>query len=551
MSCRVCGQAELGAGMLLQDAFARRAAENPDAQALVSAEMRVSYREVSRRSDALAASLVKDGVGRGDRVALFMDNSVAAVVALYAILKAGAVMVPINPLTKCDKLAFILADAEATAFIGDSHLRRVFESAWETYRPRVVIVSGGDGRDAKDGERVMDEMTTTGACPAVGTIDQDLAAIIYTSGSTGTPKGVMLTHHNMVSAARSVSGYLGLIAADRILCGLPLAFDYGLYQVLMGFMVGASVILERSFAFPAAVVKVMARERVTVFPGVPTIFSMLLGHEGMLDAYDWKAVRTITNTAASLPPGHIKRLKARFPKARIFSMYGLTECKRVTYLAPEEIENRPTSVGRGMPNQEIYLIDADGRRLPPGSVGELVVRGSHVMRGYWRRPEETAQRLKPGPYPGERVLHTGDVFHMDENGYLYFVGRSDDIIKSRGEKVSPKEVENVLYAMPSVREAAVIGVDDEVLGQAIHAFVAVDAKAPVTKQDIVRHCHEHLESYMVPKVVHIVAALPKTDTGKIRKTGLAAAARAQEKDEAGAAAAMAKQPLKAEREHVR
>ena len=380
--------------MLLQDAFVRRAAEKPDAQALVSAGARASYREVDRRSDALAAALAEDGVGRGDRVAVFMDNSVAAVVALYAILKAGAVMVPVNPLTKCDKLAFILEDSEAAAFIGDSHLRRVYESAWETYRPPAVIVSGGD---ARDGERVMDEVAPVGACPVVGTIDQDLAAIIYTSGSTGTPKGVMLTHHNMVSAARSVSGYLGLTAADRILCGLPLAFDYGLYQVLMAFAVGASVILERSFAFPAAVVKVMARERVTVLPGVPTIFSLLLGREGMLDAYDWKAVRTITNTAASLPPGHIKRLRARFPKARIFSMYGLTECKRVTYLVPEELEKRPTSVGRGMPNQEVYLIDADGRRLPPGSVGELVVRGSHVMRGYWRRPEETAQRLKPGP----------------------------------------------------------------------------------------------------------------------------------------------------------
>lgn len=537
--------------MLLQDAFVSRAVENPDAQALVSAGTRVSYREIDRRSEALATSLTKDGVARGDRVVVFMDNSVAAVVALYATLKAGAVMVPVNPLTKSDKLGFILADAEASAFIGDGHLRPVYETAWETYRPPVVIVNGGDERDTRRGARILDEAASIGPCPAVATIDQDLAAIIYTSGSTGAPKGVMLTHHNMLSAARSVSGYLGLTAADRILCCLPLAFDYGLYQVLMGFMVGACVILERSFAFPAAVVKVMAQERVTVFPGVPTIFSLLLGREGMLDAYDWRAVRTITNTAASLPPGHIKRLKARFPVARIFSMYGLTECKRVTYLAPEELESRPTSVGRGMPNQEVYLIDADGRRLPPGSVGELVVRGSHVMRGYWRRPEETAQRLKPGPYPGERVLHTGDVFHMDEDGYLYFVGRSDDIIKSRGEKVSPKEVENVLYAMPAIREAAVIGVDDEVLGQAVHAFVAVDANARVTERDIVRHCHEYLESYMVPKVVHIVSALPKTDTGKIRKTGLAAAARAKAGDRADAVVAMGKQPLKEEREHVR
>jgi acyl-CoA synthetase (AMP-forming)/AMP-acid ligase II len=269
----------------------------------------------------------------------------------------------------------------------------------------------------------------------------------------------------------------------------------------------------------------MAAERVTVFPGVPTIFSILLGRDGVFAAYDCRTVRMITNTAASLPPEHIKRLQARFPKAQIFSMYGLTECKRVTYLPPEELATRPTSVGRGMPNEEVYLVDPEGQRLPPGSVGELVIRGSHVMRGYWRRPEETAKRLRPGPYPGEMVLHSGDIFHMDEEGYLYFIGRSDDIIKSRGEKVSPKEVENVLYGLPEVVEAAVIGVDDDVLGQAVHAFVVLRDPSDVSEREIVRYCHAHMESYMVPKTVHIVASLPKTDTGKIRKSGLASLAR--------------------------
>ena len=536
--------------MLLQDAFVERAAKYPNAHALVSVGKAVSYGEINRRCDALAASLAGYGVKRGDRVVIFMDNSVAAVVALYAVLKTGAIMVPISPLTKADKLGFILEDAQAAAFIGDAHLRSVYEKAWERYKPAVIIVSDGDKHEAAQDVRALDQPARVGACPTTGTIDQDLAAIIYTSGSTGAPKGVMLTHNNMVSAAQSVSKYLGLTVADRILCCLPLAFDYGLYQVLMGFMVGACVVLERSFAYPAAVVKIMAQERVTVFPGVPTIFSMFLGREGILDAFDCRSVRTITNTAASLPPGHIKRLKARFPNARIFSMYGLTECKRVTYLEPEDLESRPTSVGRGMPNQEVYLIDAQGRRLPPGSVGELVVRGSHVMRGYWRRPEETAKCLKPGPYPGESVLHTGDVFHMDEDGYLYFVGRSDDIIKSRGEKVSPKEVENVLYALSSVCEAAVVGVDDEILGQAVHAFVVLDPGARVTERDIMQHCHEHLESHMVPKVVHIVSALQKTDTGKIRKTGLAEAARAKMRDMASNVA-MINQSFKEERERMR
>ncbi len=536
--------------MLLQDAFLERAAEHPDAEALVCAGERLSYREIDRRSDALAAALIERGVVRGDRVVLFMDNSAAAVIAIYAALKAGAAMVPVNPLTKSEKLAFVLADAQAKAFLSDRHLRPVYGPALGAYTPPVVVIGGTDDCDRAWRAVELSALLTPKARPSVPVIDQDLAAIIYTSGSTGSPKGVMLTHLNMVSAARSVSGYLGLAPSDRILCCLPLAFDYGLYQVLMGFTVGACVVLERSFTFPAAVVRVMAQERVTVFPGVPTIFSILLGRQGILDAHDCSSVRTITNTAASLPPVHIERLKARFANARIFSMYGLTECKRVTYLPPEELERRPTSVGRGMPNEEVYLVDPEGRRLPPGSVGELVVRGSHVMRGYWRRPEETAQRLKPGPYPGEMALHSGDIFRMDEEGYLYFVGRSDDIIKSRGEKVSPKEVENVLYGMPAVLEAAVIGVDDEVLGQAVHAFVVVDTAAAITDRDVVRHCNEHLESYMVPKVVHIVSALPKTDTGKIRKAGLSLLALERMRAAANGMADIT-QPLKEEREYIR
>jgi acyl-CoA synthetase (AMP-forming)/AMP-acid ligase II len=202
-------------------------------------------------------------------------------------------------------------------------------------------------------------------------------------------------------------------------------------------------------------------------------------------------------------------------------MYGMTECKRASYLPPDQLDARPGSVGRGMPNQEHWLIDEAGRRLPHGSTGELVVRGSHVMRGYWERPRETEERLKPGPIAGERVLHTGDLFRTDDDGYLYFVARKDDIIKSRGEKVSPKEVENVLYGITGVQDAAVVGVADELLGQAIKAFLVLRPGYSYSDKDITRHCQAHLESFMVPKYVEIVADLPKTDTGKIRKTGLA------------------------------
>jgi acyl-CoA synthetase (AMP-forming)/AMP-acid ligase II len=228
-------------------------------------------------------------------------------------------------------------------------------------------------------------------------------------------------------------------------------------------------------------------------------------------------LRYITNTAAALPPAHIMRLQELFPAARLYSMYGLTECKRCTYLPPAELARRPASVGIAIPGTEAYVVDEAGARARPGETGELVIRGAHVMKGYWENPEATDKALKPGPFPWEKVLYTGDLFRTDAEGFLYFVGRKDDIIKSRGEKVSPKEVENVLYALPGIREAAVVGVPDPVLGMAIKAVVALSPGADLTEQNIVRHCARHLEDFMVPKIVEFRDELPKTESGKISR----------------------------------
>ncbi|MDP2960229.1 MAG: AMP-binding protein, partial [candidate division Zixibacteria bacterium] len=220
------------------------------------------------------------------------------------------------------------------------------------------------------------------------------------------------------------------------------------------------------------------------------------------------------------PVSFIKKIRETFPKARLYSMYGLTECKRVSYLPPEELDRRPTSIGKGMPNEEVYIVNENGERVGPGEVGELVVRGSNVMLGYWELPEETAKVLKIGSLPWERVLYTGDLFKMDEEGFLYFVGRKDDIIKCRGEKVSPKEIENVLYNLEGVLETAVVGVPDEILGQAIKAFVVLKEGINLSEKDILRYCSKNLEDFMVPKYVELVETLPKTESGKIRKVGL-------------------------------
>jgi acyl-CoA synthetase (AMP-forming)/AMP-acid ligase II len=278
-------------------------------------------------------------------------------------------------------------------------------------------------------------------------------------------------------------------------------------------------VLERGFTYPAEVLDAVVSEGVTGFPGVPTIFAILAGLR-QLDRYDFSRVRYVTNTAAALPTKHIDLLRRTFPNAKIFSMYGLTECKRCTYLPPDDIGRKPLSVGVAIPNTELWIVNEKDERLGPGEVGQLVIRGATVMRGYWEKPEETARKLRPGPVPGEMVLYTGDYCRLDEDGYLYFVGRMDDIIKSRGEKVSPKEVENVIVDMPGVREAAVIGVPDAVLGQAVKAVVVLEDGADVREDEILSECRTRLESFMVPKIVEFAAELAKTASGKITKTGL-------------------------------
>ncbi|MEW6704413.1 MAG: class I adenylate-forming enzyme family protein [Pseudomonadota bacterium] len=506
--------------MLLHHFFDDTLAERPQHLALVCGDQRHSYRDVNRRANALAQALQQRGVVRGDRVALFLENGVEFVAGLLAVLRVGAVFMPINALTKDDKLAYMLRDARASTLLTQASLSPVWRaSIGEAPSVHTVVVAGED--DGPADTRLHPWPAPSDAAPPAdpGTIDCDLASIIYTSGSTGFPKGVMLSHLNMVSACRSVSTYLGLKDSDIVLCALPLAFDYGLYQVLMAWRVGCTVVLERGFTFPVPVLETMVREQVTVFPGVPTMFAMLLGLKN-LSRFDLKALRMITNTAAALSEEHIRQLRGLFPQATLFSMYGLTECKRVTYLPPEQLDIRPTSVGRGMPNEEVWLVDDAGNRLPNGSTGELVIRGSNVMLGYWEKPEETAKRLKPGPLPYERVLYSGDLFRTDEEGWLYFVARRDDIIKSRGEKVSPREVENAIQSLEGVYEVAVVGVPDPVLGQAVKAFVTLKPGARLGERDVIRHCLERMESFMAPKHVEFVESLPKTDTGKIRKVGL-------------------------------
>ncbi len=526
--------------MLVNDFLQDSAERFPDKVALVCDDRRLTYTQIEEQANRVANGLLALGVQHGERVAVWLPNSVETVIAIFAILKAGATFIVINPTTKPGKLAYVLNNCAASGlFVPGRHGERVTALAEAVPSLRFAVLCGKGAAQAAAACQDVDfgETSTSSVesfsravafpqlleahsptCPPCSTIDVDLACLIYTSGSTGEPKGVMSTHANMVFAASSIIQYLENVPEDVVINVLPLSFDYGLYQLLMVFKFGGTLVLERSFAYPAAVLRRIEHEQVTGLPGVPTLFAVLLQID--LSRFGLSSLRYLTNTAAALPVEHIDRIREAFPWARLYSMYGLTECKRTLYLPPEELDRRPGSVGIAIPGTEVWIEDEAGDRLGPGEVGELVVRGSHVMQGYWEAPEATARRYRPGRYPAERLLYTGDLFKMDEEGFLYFIARKDDIIKSRGEKVAPKEVEGVLYRLPGVVEAAVVGVPDKLLGQAVKAFVVCGEDYHLTERDVLRHCAQHLEDFMMPRYVEFRSSLPKTSSGKIQKSAL-------------------------------
>jgi long-chain acyl-CoA synthetase len=511
--------------MLVQDFLQNSAKLRPDKVALVCGPDRFTYAQLDRMANRLANSLLAHGVQRGQRVGLYLSNSMEAVVAVFAILKAGAAFVPVNRATKLDKLLFILTNCGAAALITDARaFGQGLAARLQTELPALhcVVVGGKQPANAGNGHSsphdfALIQASGSDAPPSVQNIDLDLACLIYTSGTTGESKGVMCDHSNVVFVTQAIAEYLENNEQDIILSVLPLAFSYGLYQLTATFCTGATLVLEDSFAFPAVILQKLSEHRVTGFAGVPTIYSILLGMD--LGRADLSALRYLTNAAAGLPVEHVKRLRQVLPSTKLYLMHGLTEVARTMYLPPDQTDRRPASSGIAMPGTELWVEDEAGHRLGPGEVGELVVRGRHVMRGYWMDPELTAQRFRPGPLSGERLCYSGDLFRMDEEGYFYFVSRKDDIIKSRGEKIAPREVEHVLYMIPGVQDAAVVGVPDPILGQTVKAFIVAPA-GNLTQAEVISHCKSRLEEVMVPRQVEFRSELPKTPSGKIRRIDL-------------------------------
>lgn len=483
--------------------------------ALVAGGRRLSYAELDARSDRLATALIRSGVEPGSRVVLLLDNDVEAVLSFLAIWKAGAVACPLYATMKTEKLAGILTSIEPAAVILHARGLPTLLAAVTIAgaRPAIIATHLPDegAQDSLHFEHIV-AGDTVDALPMIAN-DSGLALLIHTSGSTGRPKGVMLSHANVDAACQSIIGYLENTADDVVLSVLPLSFGYGITQMVTMASIGGTLVLEKSFAFPRKIVDCLAEEGATGFPLVPAMAALIGGLKDLEPGF-LPSLRYVTSAAAALPPALSGRLQQLLPEAKIVVMYGQTECLRVSYLPAGELAGRPTSVGVAIPGTRAFVVDDDGQPAAPGVIGELVVEGPHVMGGYWGDDGNTRTTLEVTEHG--RRLRTGDLFHADAEGFLHFVSRKDDIIKTRGEKVSPQEVERVLYALPGIREAAVAGVDDPIFGQVVRAYVALEPDARLSEKDIIRHCASQLEDYMVPKSVEFRDALPRTVTGKIR-----------------------------------
>jgi acyl-CoA ligase (AMP-forming) (exosortase A-associated) len=514
--------------MLLQDLISASAAAAPEREALRHQGNSLNYDQLHRMLDHAASGLASLGLDRNERVAVYLEKRFEAVAGLFAAATAGGVFVPVNPLLKPEQVGHILRDCNVRILITSvARFGPLRETLAHCPDLRNVVTVDGALETVFDHVRAVtwDELIASrGVASPVRRIDHDMAAILYTSGSTGKPKGVVLSHRNLVAGATSVARYLGNTHDDRILSVLPLSFDYGLSQLTTGFLTGASVVL-LNYLLPRDVLKTAAREGVTGLAAVPPLWIQLAELDWPEEAR--KSLRYITNSGGHMPQPVVAALRRKLPDTRVFLMYGLTEAFRSTYLPPEELDRRPDSMGKAIPDAEIMVVRPDGTPCRPNEPGELVHRGVHVSLGYWNDPEKTAERFKPAPgQPAgipvpEIAVWSGDTVRADEDGYLYFVGRRDEMIKTSGYRVSPTEIEEILYATGLVGEVVAVGAPHPVLGECVLVIATAPPGKTWDADALLAVCKRELPAFMVPAAIHRRDALPRNANGKIDRKLLA------------------------------
>ena len=486
---------------------------SPDRTAIVDEHRRISFRELRHEAMATATVLEDLGIRKGDRVGICMSKSVDQAVAVVGALHANAIVVPVLPRLRPRNVAHIVSDSGMALLITDESRQSELEAV--ASGTKVVLGSGAGTVDRPSLAVTRKDVVPRDRSCAIGS---DTAAIIYSSGSTGRPKGIVISHRNLHDGAKIVSRYLGTRSDDRIAGVLSLNFDYGLNQLWQTILVGCSLHLHE-LLFPADLFEFIARERVTMLPLMPVMISQMFDRRlyRQTPALDLTSVRCITSSGGRVSEQMLADLRTTFRAAEIYLMYGLTEAFRSTYLPPEQLAYRPTSIGRAIPDVEILVLDPGGRPCPPGEVGELVHRGGCVAKGYWNDPEATARRFRRlDGFPGETLVFSGDLVRTDAEGFIYFVGRADGMIKTRGFRVSPTEVEEVAERYDGVAGCVAFGFDNVEIGQDIVLAYAVREGTEVSEAKYRQFLKSGLPSYMVPRYLVRLATLGTTgNQGKI------------------------------------
>lgn len=514
---------------LLPDLIRRSAEQTPAAPALLHKDTLLNYGQLHELSTAAAQGFRSLGIQPDERIAIYLPKQPEAVIAIFGAAGASAVFVPINPVLKAAQVGYILRDCNVRGLITNHGRLESLEAELHDCPDLDWIALVDPVTEAGDhpaGPSVIPWPELTRERPLRRStrrrIDADMAAILYTSGSTGHPKGVVLSHRNLVAGAESVAAYLENRPEDRILAVLPLSFDYGLSQLTTAFRSGASVALVEAL-LPRDVLSAAARYKATGLACVPPLWNQLARLEWPESAR--ASMRYITNSGGAMPRSTLQSLRRALPGTRIYLMYGLTEAFRSTYLPPEELDRRPDSIGRPIPNAEVLVVRKDGTECAPDEEGELVHRGVLVARGYWNAPERTAERFRPTPgQPPELPLPelavwSGDRVRRDAEGFLYFVGRDDDMIKSSGYRISPTEIEEVACACDGVAEAVALSVPHATLGDGI-VLIVHPGDSALDEARVAEHCRRLLPNFMVPHAVHLCAGLPRNANGKIDRRAL-------------------------------
>lgn len=477
--------------------------------AIIDGEHEYDYGTLVALVETNATTLIQQGLKQGERVSIYLDKTVEAVIALYAVWTAGGVAVPVNEVLKTRQVDHILTNSGSKLVLSSPRMiSRLDEVIFRHTKVLHVDLSS-----QKRGARSL-PLCTNAREPAV---------ILYTSGSTGRPKGILISHTNLLAGARIVSEYLGIQEDERIISILPFSFDYGLNQLLTSVGKRATLILQRSHFLPD-ICRTLEKHQITAMAAVPPLWIQLMQGYSPFPTMSLPHLRYMTNSGGVFPVELVRRYRAHLPHVRIVLMYGLSEAFRSAYLPPDQIDVRPNSMGKAIPETELYVVNEEGRECAAGQVGELVHRGPTVALGYWEDPETTRLVFRPNPFAllnsEERIVYSGDLVKKDEDGYLYFVGRRDQMIKSQGFRISPEEIEEIILASGLVSEVAACGEPDPVSGTVIVAHVVPRDRDAFTTRELLSYCQREMPSYMVPRMVHLHDSLPRTTSGKLDRKSL-------------------------------